>query len=102
MIKPKVDDNLRGLCPGRITTDQLFTLQQIFEKFLEYAKDVYKRFVDLEKRTTELLEKTFGSVARDLRGWKYFVRFRPAPAKFKPTPHPAGIWEILPAPAQHL
>ena len=35
--------------PGRSTTDQTFTLRQIFEKSWEYAKDVYACFVDLEK-----------------------------------------------------
>ena len=35
--------------PGRSTTDQIFTLKQIFEKSWEYAKDVFACFVDLEK-----------------------------------------------------
>ena len=29
--------------------DQIFTLKQIFEKFWEYAKDIFTCFVDLEK-----------------------------------------------------
>jgi len=34
---------------GRSIADQILTLQQIFEKFWEYAKDVYTCFVDPEK-----------------------------------------------------
>ena len=33
----------------RSTTDQIFTLKQIFEKSWEYAKDVFARFADLKK-----------------------------------------------------
>ena len=53
-----------GLRPGCSTTDQIFTLQQIFEKSWEYAKDVYTCFVDLEKAydrvTREKLVECFG------------------------------------------
>ena len=32
MIEPKLDDTQCSFCPGRSTTDEIFTLQQIFEK----------------------------------------------------------------------
>ena len=38
-----------GFRPGRSTMDQIFALQQIFEKSWEYAKEVNACFVDLEK-----------------------------------------------------
>ena len=38
-----------GFRPGRSTMDQIFALQQIFEKSWEYAKEVNVCFVDLEK-----------------------------------------------------
>ena len=38
-----------GFRPGRSTTDQIFTLKQIFEKSWEYGKDLFAFFVDLEK-----------------------------------------------------
>ena len=41
IIEPKLNDTRCGLRPGRSTTDQIFTLQQIFEIPWEYAKDVY-------------------------------------------------------------
>ena len=49
IIESKPDDTQCGSRSGRSTTDQTFTLQQIFEKSWEYAKDVYTCFVDLEK-----------------------------------------------------
>ena len=35
--------------PSRSTTDQIFTLKQIFEKSWKYGKDLFACFVDLEK-----------------------------------------------------
>ena len=49
IIEPKLNDTQCGLRPGRSTTDQIFPLQQIFEKSWEYAKDIFTCFVDLEK-----------------------------------------------------
>ena len=48
-IEIQLEDDQCGFRPGRSTTDQIFTLRQIFEKSWEYAKDVYACFVDLEK-----------------------------------------------------
>ena len=45
----QLDDGQCGFCPGPSTTDQIFTLKQVFEKSREYAKDVFACFVDLEK-----------------------------------------------------
>ena len=49
IIEPKLDDIQCGFRRGRSTTEQIFTLQQIFEKSWEHAKDVYTCFVDLGK-----------------------------------------------------
>jgi len=48
-MEPKLNDTQCVFCPGRSTTDQIFTLQQFFENSWEYTKDVYTCFVDLEK-----------------------------------------------------
>ena len=48
IVEPAMEDGQCGFRPGRSTTDQIFTLRQIFEKSWEYAKDVYACFVDLE------------------------------------------------------
>ena len=48
-MESKLEDGQRGFRPGQSTTDQIFTLRQIFEKSWEYAKDVFACFIDLEK-----------------------------------------------------
>jgi len=48
-IESNLNDTQCGFRPGRSTTDQIFTLQQIFEKSREYAKEVYTCFVDFKK-----------------------------------------------------
>ena len=49
IVEPALEDGQCGFRPGRSTTDQIFTLKQIFEKSWEYAKDLFACFVDLEK-----------------------------------------------------
>ena len=49
IVESKLEDGQCGFRPGRSTTDQVFTLRQVFEKSWEYAKDVFTCFVDLEK-----------------------------------------------------
>ena len=49
IVESKLEDGQYGFCPGRITTDQIFTLKQIFEESWEYGKNLFACFVDLEK-----------------------------------------------------
>jgi len=60
IIEPQLNDTHCGLHPGRSTANQIFTLQQIFVKSWEYAKDVYMCSVDLEKAYDGILVKSFG------------------------------------------
>jgi len=47
--------------PAVAHADHIFTLQQIFEKSWEYAKDVYTCFIELEKAYYRVLrEKLWG------------------------------------------
>ena len=48
-MESKLEDGQCGFRPGCSTTDQIFTLKQIFEKSWEYGKDLFACFVDLEK-----------------------------------------------------
>jgi len=65
IIERKQDDTQCGFCPGCSTTDQIFTLQQIFEKSWEYAKDVYTPFVDHEKAYDRLPREKLLEVLRE-------------------------------------
>ena len=49
IVESKLEDGQCGFRPGRSTTDQIFTLKQIFEKSWEFGKDLFACFVDLEK-----------------------------------------------------
>ena len=49
IVESELKDGQCGFRPGRSTTEQIFTLRQIFKKFWEFAKDVFACFVDLEK-----------------------------------------------------
>ena len=44
-----LDDMQFGFRPGRGTTDAIFIVRQVQEKFLEKGKDLWIAFVDLEK-----------------------------------------------------
>ena len=48
-VESKLEHGQRGFCPDRSTTDQIFTLKQIFEKSWEFGKDLFACFADLEK-----------------------------------------------------
>ena len=49
IVESKLKNGQCGFCSGRSTTDQIFTLKQIFEKSWEHGKDLFACFVDLEK-----------------------------------------------------
>ena len=49
IVKPKLNESQCGFRSGHSTTDQIFTLKQIFEKSWEYGKVLFVCFVDLEK-----------------------------------------------------
>ena len=67
IVESKLEDGQCGYRPGRITTDQIFTLKQIFEKSWEYGKDLPACLVDLEKAYDRVprnkLGRFFGSMA---------------------------------------
>ena len=67
-ITVKLEDGQCGFCPGRSTTDQIFTLKQIFEKSWEHCKDLFACFVDLEKAYDQVLPDKLCKVL-----WKHGV-----------------------------
>ena len=48
-MESKLEDGQCGFRPGRSTSDQIFTLKQIFENPLEYGKDLFACFFDHDK-----------------------------------------------------
>ena len=49
IVESKLEDGQCGFRPGCCTSDQIFTLKQIFEKSWEYGKYLFACSVDLEK-----------------------------------------------------
>ena len=71
ITETKLDDTQFGFCRGRSTTEQSSTLQQIFEKSLEHAKDLYTHVLSTsEKYMAGFLVKRFGVL------WEYDVAGR--------------------------
>ena len=66
IVQSKVENGQCGFRPGRNTTDQIFTLRQIFKKFWEYAKDAFVCFIELEK--------TYDWVPRD-KPWRVLQKY---------------------------
>ena len=56
-----IDDMQFGFMPGRGTTDAIFILRQLQEKFLEKKLQLYFAFIDLEK--------AFDRVPREVIWW---------------------------------
>jgi len=59
--KIKIDDMQFGFMPGKGTTDAIFTVRQMQEKYGCKGKKLYFAFVDLEK--------TFDRVPREVTRW---------------------------------
>jgi len=55
-----------GFRSGRGTTDQIFTLQQIAEKYVEFGKDLYVCYIDFRKAFDSVWRDGLWSVMRHL------------------------------------
>ena len=53
----KVDSRQLGFCPGRSTTNAIFIMRQLQERFSEKKKKLYHVFVDLEKAFDQVPRK---------------------------------------------
>ena len=60
IVKSKLEDGQFSFRPSCSTTDQFFTLKQIFEKLWEYAKISLHALSILKKHMTEFLGINFG------------------------------------------
>ena len=105
IVESKLEDGQCGFCLGRSTTDQIFTLKQIFEKPWEYGKDLFACFVDLEKaydrvprdKLWKVLQE-YGNNGQLLRAIKSFycrpeVCVRVNDKQSKPFHVGVGLWQ---------
>ena len=65
IVELKLEDGQSSFRPCRSTTDQIFTLNQIFEKSWEYGKDLFVCFVDREKAYDRVPRDTLWKVLRE-------------------------------------
>ena len=69
-----IDDSQFGFVPGRGTTDAIFVVRQLQEKYLAVNKRLYMAFVDLEKAFDRVLRKVIWWALRKLGIEEWIVR----------------------------
>ena len=52
-----IDESQFGFVPGRSTTDAIFVIRQLQEKYLTVSKHIYMAFMDLEKAFDRVPQK---------------------------------------------
>ena len=61
-----IDDSQFGFVPGRGTTDAIFVVRQLQEKYLAANKRLYMAFIDLEKAFDRVPQKVIWWALRKL------------------------------------
>ena len=69
-----IDDSQFGFVPGRGTTDAIFVVRQLQEKYLAANKRLYMAFVDLEKAFDRVPRKVIWWALRKLGVDEWIVR----------------------------
>ena len=69
-----IDDSQFGFVPGRGTTDAIFVVRQLQEKYLAANKRLYMAFVDLEKAFDRIPQKVIWWALRKLGVEEWIVR----------------------------
>ena len=69
-----IDNSQFGFVPGRGTTDAIFVVRQLQEKYLAASKRLYMAFVDLEKAFDRVPRKVIWWALRKLGVEEWIVR----------------------------
>ena len=69
-----IDDSQLGFVPGRGTTDAIFVVRQLQEKYLAVNKRLYMAFVDFEKAFDQVPRKVIWWALRKLGVDEWIVR----------------------------
>ena len=69
-----IDDSQFGFVPGRGTTDAIFVVRQLQEKYLAANKRLYMAFIDLEKAFDRVPRKVIWWALRKLGVDEWIVR----------------------------
>ena len=69
-----IDDSQSGFIPGRGTTDAIFVVRQLQEKYIAANKRLYMAFVDLEKAFDRVPRKVMCRALRKLGMEEWIVR----------------------------
>ena len=69
-----IDDSQFGFIPGRGTTDAIFVVRQLQEKYLAANKKLYRAFIDLVKAFDRVPRKVIGWALRKLGMVEWIVR----------------------------
>ena len=69
-----IDSMQFGFMPGRGTTDPIFIMRQLHEKYLGKGKDLYFMFIDLEKAFDRVPRKVLWWALRKLLVPEWLVR----------------------------
>src|SRR5207249_6524194 len=72
--KVNLDDMQFGFRPGRGTTDAIFIVRQLQEKYLCKGKELWMAFVDLEKACDRVPREVFWWALRKLKVEEWLVR----------------------------
>jgi hypothetical protein len=63
-VEEAVAEEQAGFRPGRGTVDQIFTIRQISEKFIEYNQTCYNNFIDFKQAFDSIWQKGLWQVLR--------------------------------------
>ena len=72
-----INDSQFGFIPGRGTTDKIFVVRQLQEKYLTANKRLYKAFIDLEKAFDRMPRKVIWWALRKFGVEEWLVRLVP-------------------------